>query len=307
MKGQYLFLLQQDAFDDKEFVNDLRQFPVHIYLICKAPIIKVNPDNIKIEADTITLEFYIETKGVKEKFEIKTVNRKVEPIAHFKIEFPFTEIEFLKPDGTQHSRQKASVLFRILCGQNNIVTPHLDLEVLYVGQAFGKDGKRITADRLVKHEKAQRIYFDTQQKFPEKEIWFLSMTFIPTLFSMSNLNHFFDPDTFEKGMEHYEKIETTTVSKNQQITITEAGLIRYFNTYQYNKEYLDFPQPEHTSYDECYKLDFNSVSFEFETSSLLTRLWSKDREANIYHIGKFFLHDKADRKNMFEWFKDEKE
>lgn len=304
MSATELFLLQQDSFDDKNLVEFLRQFEVHIYLICKSPRIKIDPELVEITDDIIKIGFYNEGRNGRVDWSIETVNRPDQRIKDFKCEYPFHEITFYQEGEIEYVSQKASTLLRILSSQQGLYAPLLDLEVVYVGQAFGEDGNRITADRLMKHEKAQRIYFDTMEKDPDKEVWLLNMVFEPSLISMNNLSAIISKEEFNSGWDHYEKIQETPLSKDQQITVVEACLINYFNTQQYNKEYLGtFPSPEHVKYQDCYELDFNNVSFEFETSTLWTQLWSKSVSPNDMHYGKFFLHDEKERKNMFEWYK----
>ena len=172
---------------------------------------------------------------------------------------------------------------------------------MYVGQAIGKNGKRITVDRLKVHEKAQKIYFDTQNRFPDYEVWFLSLTFETSLMTVFDPRTFYNPELMEEDLEHQLKIESSPISFDQQITILEAALINYFDTSEFNKEYLDFPSKNHISYDELYSLDFNSVGFELSTKSLNTKLFSKSIEPNFLHYKKFFLHNQSERKAILHW------
>ena len=76
---------------------------------------------------------------------------------------------------------KTSLIFKILTAQNEDYYEESNLEVLYVGQAFGKNGERITIDRLKNHEKAQHVYFNTQDKYPYEEVWFFKFDFLNQL------------------------------------------------------------------------------------------------------------------------------
>ncbi|MCR5863507.1 hypothetical protein LRS05_15880 [Flavobacterium sp. J372] len=172
-----------------------------------------------------------------------------------------------------------------------------------MGQAFSKKGKRITVDRLEKHEKAQKIYFDTQNRFPDYEVWFLSLTFEPSLMTVFDPKTFYNPSQFEDDLEHLNKVESTPISFDQQITILEAAMISYFGTAEFNKEYLDFPSSKHTSYSELYDLDFNSVGFELTTVSIHSQLFSKTVPANFTHYKTFFLHNQTQRKEVLYWLK----
>ena len=111
-----------------------------------------------------------------------------------------------------------------------------------------------------------------------------------------------NPDLFEAELEQQEKLVETPVPFDQQITVAEAALIKYFNTYEYNKEYLDFPSPEHKSYEILYNLDFNSAGFEVTSKSIHTKLWSKSVKPTFYHYESFFLHSDMDRKSLLKWY-----
>jgi hypothetical protein len=257
----------------------------------------------------IEIEFYYEERGVKKQIVMKTINNPINPISDYNIDFPFRQIEFIKPNGEIHSKQKASFLLRTLCIQEFTNHEALNLEVLYTGQAFGENGKRITTDRLSHHEKAQRIFFDTHENFPEYDVWFLSMTVSPHINSMLNLDYNFPPDALSNPSkynhvtdnEYIEYEKKMNVSQDQLITLTEAMLITYFNTKKYNIQYLNFPKKSHVKYQECYNLDFNSVSFYFDTNSYFSQLWSKDIEPSFSHMKKFFLHDPKVRKDIFDF------
>jgi len=302
LKAEFFFLHQQDSFDDKELVKELRNYPLHVYLICRTPTVRLDNTKTIITDDEISLTFYTTIEGIRKDIQIKTVNNKQQPIGTIECNYPFNFVKAFKPDGSEHSIAKSNLLLKYLAFQQNIYLDEFDLEVLYVGQAFGKDGSRITVDRLKTHEKAQRIYFDTQQKFPDYEIWFLALTFTPLLMTMFKPWGDVDPNLFENELEEQQKLEETPVSFDQQITIAEAALIKYFNTYEYNKEYLDFPSPEHKSYEDLYKLDFNSAGFEVTSKSIHTKLWSKSVSPTFFHYQSFFLHSDTDRKALLKWY-----
>lgn len=302
MKASLLFLHQEDSFNDEERLKELRKYPLHIYLICRSPRIFLDNSKTNINDDNISLTFYTTIGGMKKEIVQTIVNSKEHPIAKIECEYPYNMIKAFSPDGKLRTEVKTTLLLKITTYQNNDYFNEQNLEVLYVGQAFGKNGERITIDRLKAHEKAQKIYYETQQRFPDHEVWFLSLTFEPLLFTFFKPWGDINPDLFETELEHQEKVTTTPITLNQQITIMEAALIKYFNTYDYNKEYIDFPSPEHKSYDEIYNLDFNSAAFELTSKSINTKLWSNDIEPTFFHCKDFFLHSNTDRTSMFKWY-----
>jgi len=304
LNARHFVLKQEDAFSNKELIADLRKLPIHIYLICKSPKILLDVNNSKVLEKSIKLNFYSSIKGKRKDVIVNTINRHDQKIERFECEYPFNKFKAFGPKNTFHSEGKTSLIFKILTAQNDDYYEESNLEVLYVGQAFGKNGERITIDRLKNHEKAQRVYFNTQDKYPDEEVWFLSLTFEPTLMTVFDPRTFYDESKMQEDLNQQYKIETTPIPFDQQITILEASLITYFGTSEYNKEYLDFPSKSHTKYDELYKLDFNSVGFELSTSSIASKLFSKKVKANFHHYERYFLHNETERKEMLSWAKE---
>ncbi len=301
LKARCLVLKQQDTFTDPEKVVELRKLPLHIYMICRSPKILLDANNSLVTKENINWNFYTNLKGIRKDIFVSILNRSDQQITEVDCPYPYNYFHTYSDNKSFRSEGKTNLLFRHSSAQNEVYYDEANLEVLYVGQAFGKNGSRITIDRLQSHEKAQKIYFDTQNKYPDYEIWFLSLTFEPTLITVFNPRSFYNPDQMHVDLEHQVKIETTPISLDQQITILEAALISYFGTSEFNKEYLDFPSNKHISYKEAYDLDFNSVGFELSTNSVFSKLFSKTVDPNFLHYKKFFLHSDTERKEMLEW------
>jgi hypothetical protein len=180
----------------------------------------------------------------------------------------------------------------------------LDLEVLYVGQAFGENGQRLATDRLTSHSTLQQIYADAQYKSPDKEIWIVLWAFQSLLITeIKGLPQKMkaSPEDEDK---HIEKVTSGHITEQQEINFTEAALIRYFQP-KYNTNFKDsFPHPSHTSYRDCYDLDLNMVVVELHTMKIRARLWSDAVEPKWIHFARFPLHSRAERKSMFDFLQD---
>lgn len=104
------------------------------------------------------------------------------------------------------------------------------------------------------------------------------------------------------SIEHLKDVYGSSINFDQQITFTEAALIKYFEPI-YNKEYkTNFPSKFHSSYDQCYQLDINSVAFELDTSILFTQLFSNTINPSIWHNKHYPLYSEDNRKDMFKHF-----
>jgi hypothetical protein len=78
----------------------------------------------------------------------------------------------------------------------------------------------------------------------------------------------------------------TPLSEYQQICLTEAGLIRYFQP-KYNVIYKDnFPSDKHKILASCYNLDFSGLVVEINTEELRFCLFSDKVSPKEHHICK---------------------
>ena len=283
-----------------ETEEEMRQHPLHLYFICRTPKIFLDINKTKIYKDHIDYVFYSTVNGVREDYSMTTENAR-NPIGNIECEYPHTLVKAYNWSGKLVTEGKVNLIFHSLNMQRHIMPNILDMEVLYVGQAFGTDGNRITIDRLKNHEKALLIFDATQQKFPDYEVWFLSMSVEPTIMSAM----IFTPNSF--SAEELEQIKDgdinyvypESIPTKEQITAAEAAFIKYFNTTEYNKEFLDFPK-ESKRFEECYNSDLNSIGIQLSTfDSIGMRLFSKAVPASGIHSHTFFLHEGKKRKDMF--------
>lgn len=133
--------------------------------------------------------------------------------------------------------------------------------------------------------------------------WKVLYEFEPYIISMTGSgfqNALFD---LESSIEHFNSVLNSSITLDQQITFTEAALIRYFEPV-YNSIYkTNFPLRSHSSYSQCYDLDVNSVAFELDTKSIITQLYSEKVTPSYFHTKSYPLHSKDKRRDMFEHFK----
>jgi hypothetical protein len=185
---------------------------------------------------------------------------------------------------------------------------HLDCEIVYIGQSFGKNGERDALSRLKSHSTLQEIQADHLFQSPESDIAITLWEFTPRLLTS------FDGRTknYEKSMEedskHMEEIlKDPPLKINKQIiNITEAALINYFKP-EYNDKFKNnFPDVEHLGYKYYYDLDFNSVLVELDPTAINVNLYSKEKKYKIFNPIKYTLHPENVRKSMFDIFSESK-
>ena len=211
-------------------------------------------------------------------------------------EYPYTDFVLENPDDKFRLPGKWSMMLQ----RSHAMSPHLDFNVLYVGQAFGEDGDRNAAERLQSHETLQKIYAEAIQKNPDKEVWLSLIAFQPPMQIVMFDGRHKGPTDEPDG--HNDKFGDMEMSWAHKICFAEAAMIRHFQL-EFNKTFKSsFPSNSHVSYAECYDLDLNSVSVEFNTESLNCTFSSPTVEPTWLHMIQYALHDRKERIAMFNPF-----
>lgn len=283
--------------------------PCNIYFIIKRPRLTILPNYCIRNKNYFELKYQIhkEDKRYDRKFRVKVNTDNYT----FESKYPFNYFSLLHKENQDLNRHyKLAVVIDEIHKRSDTEEPLLDFEVLYIGQAFGEDGKRTAIDRLDSHSTLQKIYSEAMQRNPDSEIWILLASFkqknissMNGLISMPKKNENKDFNrwlNFNNGDNPF--------SEKQKINFTEAALIKTFLP-KYNKEFKDtFPNSSHSSYSECYSLDLNAIVVEMDMSE--SRRWlysdSKDREINenglrlpYWQYGQFYFVTDEDRYKMF--------
>jgi hypothetical protein len=170
-------------------------------------------------------------------------------------------------------------------------------EVLYIGQAYGKDGSRNAVDRLLKHETLQKI---SLQGIPESHRLTILLLEIRPATSMVTV---FNPRAKDKdqGAERISKGLDKLFNTNEaeRVTLYEASLIRYFQP-KYNKEFKNsFPSTNMKVLADCYDKDFAALVAEICIDELPFKMFTDSVPPKQHHIAKHDLHEEAARKVFF--------
>lgn len=290
----YRLLLQQDHLDH---VNDA-PFEPHIYLICRRPRIGIDAASIKFTAETVSGRFFIQRAHRRQFVKFVTANRLGTADVRVECEYPYGQFRFLDMTGTPILHGKTSLLIAQMGWKD---WEYLDLEVLYVGQAYGAAGARTAADRLRQHSTLQQIYSEALHRSSDQEVWLVLISVETQLLaSFDGISGRYGTTTAEDDA-HRSRVLRTPITERQMINFTEAALIRYFQP-TYNSLLKDtFPNPAHTTYSECYDVDVNAVSTEIDTEDLGCRLWSAAASSKWVHVCTYPLHSRAERMSMFEF------
>lgn len=290
-------IAQQDYLAKLSEEGLFQEHPCHIYMIARAPRIAIDLPSLKLDDTTLSGRFLIQHQNNFTPHEFVTPHNFGPVKATFESPYPHTMLTIRDEQGKMLLLTKSAHLVR-MC-------PHkhwrlLDLEVMYVGQSYGVDGARTAPDRLLKHETLQAIYAEAVQHAPDKDIWLVLWSFDDQILASFDGRSREYEMTEEEDLGHLENVLHTPVSEQQKINFTEASLIRYFQP-EYNQIYKNtFPNPAHVTYSECYDLDINSVSFNLDSETTRSRLWSPQVKPSYVHFAQFNLHSPDERRSMFD-------
>lgn len=156
-----------------------------------------------------------------------------------------------------------------------------NLEVLYVGQGRGRTGKKIAIDRLVSHEKLQRILAETLTDAPDAELIVLMYRFEHAMMHISTGGDMtLEPTaSAEEERTHFRALQNAKFSRKQRIDLAEAALIQHFQP-PYNKTFVNSDFAAKKRMKLLNNLDAQGVTgliAEISTSYLRSRLWSISR------------------------------
>jgi len=164
-----------------------------------------------------------------------------------------------------------------------------NLEVVYVGQAFGDAGSRTAVDRLQAHSTVQQVLADLAHASWWMEPVLLLFTYDTPQMIMKMDGRGAPEIIGEEDRAHYMSIWSEPLSDAQAITIAEASLIRYFRPH-YNTHFKgNYPTSDLQHLRDAYRLDYNAIS-----------TFSKEQPAAEHHIAQFDLHDPKERFSFFE-------
>jgi hypothetical protein len=180
----------------------------------------------------------------------------------------------------------------------------LDLDLVYVGQAFGEDGERTAVSRLGAHSTFQKVLARLNDGPGHLQAWVMLLGFNEQTNAM-----LFGPwsgtVSFEDSLEPALKRQSAALSYDEATNIAEAAMIRYFQP-EYNEKFkYTFPDATHTSYQLPYELDVNCVAFGLETLSTGCRLKSPSRLPQWGHCAYFPLRPAKHRRAYLDLFVDQ--
>ncbi len=267
----------------------------HIYLIARRPRITFSPNSVHIIDGNIVGKF--EYSNGENKKESWFLHRNVNTSCQIVIgKYPHTEIHYTKNDKV-YSTVPAN-LMSIGCNYVDDLSIR-DLEILYVGMSYAK-GKRSAQDRLSSHSTLQKILADINFESPEMETLIIMVEFL-----QPKTAFVFYPgeedvvDQDNQSVLSVLKKQNDKITKELEIMLIEASLIKYFSP-KYNNKYKNkFPTRNQKILTELYAMNFGGLSVNLNTKDVNVRLYSGNREAGYHHMILYDLFDLNERDSFF--------
>lgn len=305
---KYQFVLGADlegyAKSNETFTNG---YPCNIYFVLRRPKVTIDPDSIKIMGNKADFELVIHHHGKGVVVPMSIVLEKAESELKFHTQYPYNLFTFSDRNGVLFGARPGTLIDNSFV-QNSFELPILDYEILYIGKAYGNNGKRTALDRLSSHETLQKIYTHSLTHNPDSDIWIMLTNFTQKSILISagsdliKVNENDSKIEFEKE-EHFFKNKGFSISEKQKINFTEAALIKYFQP-KYNVEFKDsFPSSKHTSYSECYNLDIKALTVEVDISENVRKIFTDKSGRKEHHIKMFEFNSDEDRMSLMDIFK----
>ncbi len=278
--------------DIRECINNS-----NIYVILKRPRITFIPDTIRIENSEVCGKVGIQLVTGLETRDFTIRGKLPELVVGARAAaYPHTKLELFDSSGeTLQSFPFTYFMPHITADLGE----HAQMEVVYVGQAFGSSGERSAAERLKSHSTLQKILADISVNQPNQEV-FLALyqfEFHRFVINMDGINK--AEVTGKPDNEAMKRKLESKFKRKMRISLAEAALIRYFQP-EYNKVYkTEFPQKRHKILKKLYDFDFAALFVEACVEDLGLRIYSEEQASSWHHIAKFELHDEHYRRAFF--------
>lgn len=262
----------------------------------------------------VTLFTTINGKEVEYELPIIQIERIDINFLNVELNMPYTSLileikdeEFLREHDQYRGKKEILYAQDMFLAFAKMIIQKTEFKVLYVGQAFGKNGSRTAFDRLVSHSTLQKILTDCQTKYANKHIYIMLMEFTPQLLSVFDGISKKYTKSEEESVQHMQNVLCNLPEFDQVINITEAALINYFKP-EYNINFVEnFPDENHKGYRQYFDLDYNAlcveIDLEFDGLNWVQLYSDTNRINTSFDFIEYKLYNDNNRLSMYDIFK----
>jgi hypothetical protein len=270
----------------------------HVYFVCRRPRGRMVKGGAR-KSDGIRFTLNIANKGGTLTKELLIPDKRLRPEASA-IEPEDGGAYMVVTDSQKRAIIPMMPLEELLQFAGDQLPELANLDVVYIGQAFGDSGSRTAIDRLQSHSTFQQILSDIAHNS-----WWMEPVLL--LFAYDDPQMITKMDgrgspviTGDEDLAHSMSIRNEPLSEAQAISIAEASLIRYFQPH-YNSHFKgNYPTSDLQHLRDAYRLDYNAIITEIDTEDLYLNTFSKHQARAVHHIAQFDLHDPKERFSFFE-------
>lgn len=271
----------------------------HIYVIASRPSSSFKESSFEYKDGKISGDILYKINGVEHSLSFSDMDYPLlDGATHLKIS-PYPHKELLSCDDNDDVKRyfPADVLATIINSKEDLGVFNT-FKVLYVGQSFG-NGNRTALDRLKSHSTLQKILARTPYEYPDQEIVIFTFHYDdPQMVSSMDGRAEGAINSDENERRLFNAIENPP-DKKQQISLIEAGLIRYFQP-PYNEMFVyKFPSTKLKVLKSCYDLDISGLFVEINTEEYEFYLYSDKVKPSLHHMAQFDLLAPKDRASFF--------
>jgi hypothetical protein len=266
----------------------------HIYLIVKRPRLSYVPGSIDVQEEKTIGRMRYTRNGVPHEFEFGLKGKATADSVEISA-YPHSDLQLIYDGEIGHTLP--ANLISMMCDEIEDLSVR-NLNIQYVGMSYA-DGTSSAKERLQSHSTLQQVLADLSHDSPESEVLLILVEYEQQiLISFDGRDKSLQLKDDRDVVSDIQR-QQKEITKDLQIALTEASLIKYFQP-PYNDIYKKrFPHPTHKILEEVYSIDFGALTVEINTEALNAKLFSDSRLAGYHHIGNFDLHDPEVRRSFF--------
>lgn len=300
---------QEDEFDLINFEKHFDTHPCNIYIVGSRPRVIIDPNYLDLKGNLVSLKF-----KVQEQYEFRecigalTLNRS--PIGNIKLESEYPYSRFILKDDIgfffdkeQFSDNPDALLkaeYALRLSNIDADFKNLsDFKILYIGQSLKMDKKISPVIRVQNHKNIQRILRKCTTKYTDKEVYIIFCSFIHKIDLITEFENIIKLGGGTKLIEKIQSDISKLKADTKLITqIAEAALIDYFDTREFNSDFIGtFGRKTHSYYKSIKSSELERITVEIDLLTL-SNIYSDKIQPKRHH-GIEFLPKKDFERNVF--------
>lgn len=149
----------------------------HIYFICSRPSFYFIDGSVKHEENILSGEIGYKIDGEEKRFDFEYYWMLEDGAVNVRCNYPFKEVISKNEEGHEVRYVPASIIATLYSSKLGCYSDLSSYEVLYIGQAVGRNGNRNAVERLRSHSTLQKILAETFYNKPDQEIMLFMYAF----------------------------------------------------------------------------------------------------------------------------------